>query len=240
LQDLIKTNNQILGLSDYNLWFLETFMWFYDYNIVNAMFEKHGMPLEMCKVFHSLKKCNDTGIFEILLYNSYLHANKEKYGYKFKDVEIIFNKYLEEDLRFQYLKEFNLNFKGCCGVLEHFMLFLNKKNTASFAKIIKEMKLTIFRCEHSNDNYFEQISLLRKYSPNILAASQEHKFGLNSNNMLSIILDIAVLRKISSTVKDFVKPLINTVKWIFKPLRLVYLILRLLIKCFINTIRYFS
>lgn len=163
-------------------WFLENFVWFYDKAILNDMFQCYGSPIEMADKVYDLQVEQKirTGIFEIELYQAYLYHNKDKYNYTVIDIDKLLESKLNTSLLRKYLDDHNKLFNGACGILEHAMLLLTHSNWKSLANMFKTCNFSIIRCDYSN---FENIELQEKFlnivQPNILAASQEHAFGIN-------------------------------------------------------------
>jgi hypothetical protein len=163
-------------------WFLENFVWFYDKAILNDMFQCCGYPIEMAdKVYglHDEQKI-ESGIFEIELYQAYLYHNNNKYNYTVIDIDKLLESKLNRSLLRKYLDDYNNLFNGNCGILEHTMLLLTESNWETLANMFKTYNFNIIRCDYSD---FENIELQEKFmgivKPNILAASQEHAFGIN-------------------------------------------------------------
>lgn len=165
-------------------WFLENFVWFYDKAILNDMFQIYGTPIEMAEKVYSLKdeQKRESGIFEIELYQAYLYHNNDKYNYTVIDVDNLLKSNLSTSSLQKYFDNYNNLFKGNCGFLEHTMLLLDETNCEILAEMFKKYRFNIIRCDYS---IFENITLQEKFmqilQPNILAASQEHAFGLHDS-----------------------------------------------------------
>lgn len=165
-------------------WFLENFVWFYDKKILNDLFDIYGSPIEMAEKVYSLKdeQKRESGIFEIELYQAYLYHNNDKYNYTVLDVDNLLKDNLPPKLLQKYFEDYNNHFKGNCGFLEHTMLLLNDANLEILAEMFKKYRFNIIRCDYS---IFENIKLQEKFidivQPNILAASQEHAFGIHDS-----------------------------------------------------------
>jgi hypothetical protein len=163
-------------------WFIENFVWFYDKKVLKDMFNDFGSPIEMAEKIYNLKdeQKKDSGIFEIELYQAYLYHNNDRYNYKVIDVDNLLETNLPSSELTKYIKNYNNMFKGNCGFLEHTCLLLTKKNWKILAQIFKKYRFNIIRCDYS---IFKNIVLQEKFmeivKPNILAASQEHAFGIN-------------------------------------------------------------
>lgn len=186
LSQMLENVNRLLEFQC-DKWFLENFIWFYEKNILLNLFAEHGCFEKMVIALDERNKNLDvsenirTGIFEIILYQNYLYKNKERYGYRIIEVEDELKKYLEDkDLETFYEKFYNVC-KGNCGYLEHAVLFLTNKNVRDLALIFKENNFNIIRCDSTNlKNYKLQTTFMNIVKPNILAASQDHAFGMNS------------------------------------------------------------
>lgn len=176
-------NVNFLLKQNIDMWLLENFVWFYDKNILFDLFNEYGFPFEMAELIYSLEdeQKNNSGIFEIELYQAFVYYNRDKYNYKFLDVDKKMIKTLPDKVLNNYINEYNKKFEGNCGLLEHTAMLLDEQNYCPLANIFKENNFNIIRCDYSN---FENIELQEKFlkivEPNILAASQEHAFGINS------------------------------------------------------------
>lgn len=175
--------NFILG-KPCDRWFLENFVWFYDKAILKDMFQEYGTPIEMAEKVYGLKDEQkiESGIFEIELYQAYLYNNNDKYNYTVIDVDNLLKSNLSASSLQKYFDNYNNLFKGNCGFLEHTMLLLDETNCEILAEMFKKYRFNIIRCDYS---IFENIKLQEKFmnvaQPNILAASQEHAFGLHDS-----------------------------------------------------------
>lgn len=173
--------NFLLG-KNCDKWFLENFVWFYDKKILNDLFDEYGSPIEMAERVYSLKDEQkiESGIFEIELYQAYLYHNNDKYNYTVLDVDNLLKNNLSPKLLQKYFEDYNNHFEGNCGFFEHTMLLLNDANWEILAELFKKYHFNIIRCDYST---LENIKLQEKFmdivQPNILAASQEHAFGIN-------------------------------------------------------------
>lgn len=200
----VKRNTSILLNKESNIWFLENFVWFYDFNILNDMFEKYGAPIQMVESIHQNKKSFNE-IFEIDLYHTYIYNNINKYNYHFIDVDKELAKIPNNK---KYKEEFQKKFNGGCGLLEHIMLFLNNNNIKEFGNILKNINFNIIRCDNTTiENYMLQKKFLEIVQPVILAASQEHAFGINS-----------VFTTLVKTTKSYTKLCKHFYRW-YNPLK---------------------
>lgn len=192
-------------------WYLEHFMWYYDKQILKNMFTEYG---DLSSFIEKLRKQNadqkdidsKTGIFEIVLYYAYLDMNKEKYGYKEINADELLKKYLNKNLLENYKYNFYKNFIGGCGIIERCLMLLSEGNTELLANMFKSIGLNIIRCDQSNiENFKLQKRFLGIVQPNILAASQDHIFGINSNSNI-IKISNRFLPKLEKHIRNFIHP----------------------------------
>lgn len=184
--------NYNLILKNYiDIWFLETFSWFYDKNILNTMFEKYGSPFKIINDIYNKTKDNyiEAGCFEICLYQAYIFLNNKQFGYNIIDTYKLLKDNLTTIQFKQYNNNYYLKFLGGTGFLEHSMLLANRNNVESISNILKNSKFNILRCEKTDINNYEiQKILINIVKPNILAASQRHVFGINNNKKMKMYL----------------------------------------------------
>lgn len=226
--------NYLLGMNT-DKWFLENFVWFYDKKILKDMFEKYGYPIQMAEKIYKLKdkqKCK-SGIFEIELYQAYVYHHRENYDYKFIDVdEILENKFSKKNLE-DYLNDYHNIFGGGSGLLEHSMMLLNEENYKLLAEVFNENHFNIIRCNYSD---FENIQLQEKFidivSPNILAASQEHSFGLKTP-FVELVIKNNAYRKIIKHIQRLCSK-----KDVFEIIPILYFIFLFPFNYFINCYKY--
>jgi hypothetical protein len=183
---MLKNISKILDSSIENKWFIEDFMWFYDKQILLNMFYEYGSLFSMISFLFTKNKNlkfnidEKFGIFEIVLYYAYLYNNAKRFGYKIINVNDIINNFMSVNEYDKYYISFISRFCGACGILEHTMLLLTEANWETLANMFKTYNFNIIRCDYSD---FENIELQEKFmgivKPNILAASQEHAFGIN-------------------------------------------------------------
>ena len=192
-------------------WYIEHFMWYYDKQILKNMFLELG---DLNSLIEKLKKQNTnqknidrkTGIFEIVLYYAYLDMNKEKYGYKEISIDELLKKYLDENLLEDYKYNFYKKFKSTSGVIEHCLMLLSENNIEALANMFKAAGLNIIRCEKSDiENFNLQKRFIEIVQPNILAASQDHIFGINNNSNIFKNSNI-FLPKLKKHIKKFIHP----------------------------------
>lgn len=220
-------------------WFLENFVWFYDKKILQEMFAIWGSPIEMAEKIANLNNQTkiEAGIFEIELYQEYIYQNLDKYGYKFINADELLEKNLNNVELKKYLSSHNNKFKGNCGLLERCMSLIDRDNYLFFAEIFKNNSFNIIRCDETNiKNYKYQKKFLEIVQPNILAASQDHAFGVN-NKFEKILLKNKYYFKIQKhfqTLKNVLNPIVALIK---EPITIVFYSLVWLIKFPINLIR---
>ena len=214
LLDVNQNINYILHNQMSNKWFLETFMWFYDYKILERLFSLYGSPIEIVsKVYNHLLKNNQnvfTGVFEIILYNSFLYKLKNIYSYNFINVDEMLLNILNEKQLEKYKTKFSEMFAGGNGVVEMIMVLLTKNNIIPLANLFKQLHINIIRCEFTNiKNYRLQKKFLKIVRPNILAASQNHLWGINNNfsNRFNIFIrNSKSYEKLKKHIKNFLFP----------------------------------
>lgn len=179
-KNVVANRNLIFGTDD-DHWFLENFVWFYDKTILADLFERHGTPFEIVDRIRrtgnpARKEC---GIFEIDLYQSFIYINNAKYGYRIVDVERFLDG-LGDAERTKYLSDWTKKFDGNCGLVEHALMLLTQENAGALAHCFKESRFDIIRCESSTfRNCRLQKRFLDDVRPCILAASQDHFFGIS-------------------------------------------------------------
>jgi hypothetical protein len=216
LFDVVKASNEFLG-SAVPYWFLENFVWFYDRAILRDLIRDER------KFFEAVKRLSSgrTGVFEIQLYQAFVWLNREQYGYRFNDCIELLEKALGKIAADKYLAEFYRYFEGACGVMEHTMLMLDKRNTIPLASLFKNLRFNVIRCDH-----MEMCSLQRQFmnivQPVILAASQDHLFGLNAAPERR---SAKAMEHAEKHFRKFLRPFRETLKWIAEPFAaLLYLL----------------
>ena len=176
----VMRNNKILFPSIKNEWFLETFAWFYDKNILEKMFATTSVFDHIDKVYRQApKEDKEWGCFEIEMYCSYLYLNRDALKYRFVDAVSILKNILDEDFN-SYMNLYNYVFHGESGCLEQVSVLQNKK-PIQLGETLKTIGVSAVRCSFStlvNINY--QKEFFDSLSPAILAASQDHCFGINN------------------------------------------------------------
>jgi hypothetical protein len=206
--DVVEASNELLG-STVPYWFLENFVWFYDRAILRDLIKGEKEFLKAVKRLSSGR----TGVFEIQLYQAFVWLNREKYGYRFNDCMERLEEALGKNAADKYLAEFHRYFEGNCGIMEHAMLLLDKRNTVPLATLFKNLRFDVIRC-----NRMERYPLQRRFmgivQPAILAASQEHLFGLNA---APGIRSAQAMEHAEKHFREFLRPFHNTLKWIVEP-----------------------
>lgn len=186
--NVILNANYLLNM-DCNKWFLENFIWFYDKKILEDLFNEIGSPIELANKIYSLDNIEKTesGIFEIILYQDYIYKNNNRYNYRLINSDELLELNLTHKDYEDYMKIYHNTFNGNFGILEQTMLFLNDSNLKPLALLFKQNNFNIIRCDYTNiDNFVLQNEFLNIVQPNILAASQDHAFGIN--NKIKILL----------------------------------------------------
>lgn len=216
--------SDVLSIKD--TWFLENFIWFYSRDILIDMFEEIGNPLSIVdEIYENIPKTNrEQGIFEICLYQAYLYKNNNRYNYGIIDTNTILstlNK-LEHKAYEKYKNEYFSLWQGEFGILEMAMTLLNKDNYKIMAQIFSEYKFNIVRCDFTNlHNYKAQMEFLTIFSPNILAASQNHTWGINHNTREKIwcllVWNNVFARYIYNDIKNILRPITPFVMWLKYP-----------------------
>lgn len=230
-QGVIDNTNFLLG-QNCDRWFLENFVWFYDKNILNDLFNEYGSPIEMAEKVYNLKdkQRRESGIFEIELYQTYLYNNIDKYNYNDIDVNALLKKSLADDDLKIYLEKYYILCKGGCGLLEKTMSFLNNSNYQALANAFKDSHFNIIRCDKTD---FDNIELQEKFldivQPNILAASQEHAFGIN-DRYKTLIADNKYTAKVIKHWSRLINPTIKPLQWFLEPFSLTLYCIKWIIK----------
>jgi len=222
-QCIIDNTNYLLG-QEVDKWFLENFVWFYDKKILNDMFEKHGTPIEMAEKIYQLKdkRHRNSGYFEIELYQAYLYQNLEKYNYKFLNVDELLSNALSIQEFNNYLDNYYKNFNGNCGLLEHSLILLNEQNCEQLANMFKENSFNIIRCDYSIlDNITLQEKFINIVKPNILAASQEHAFGVK-DKFTTLVIKNKYLIKLEKHLFYLMHPSKFSLQLLIEPFSIIF------------------
>ena len=204
---IIENTNYLLN-NPGKEWFLENFVWFYDKKILNDMFKELGTPIELANKILAAKSSNilkTPDIFEIQLYQNYILKNNLQYKYKVINADEILIKYLNEPNYTQYISDFYNIFKGQAGVLERATIVLNENNYTDIALMFKDNNFNIIRCDYTDmNNLIIQKKFLDKLQPNILAASQNHGFGVN-NIKIKLLQNSKYYIKLKKHTKRFLE-----------------------------------
>lgn len=236
----ITQNINYLMNNKCDLWFLENFVWFYDKKILMDLFKEVGSPIEMAEKIYKRNKTaieiNDIkfGIFEILLYQNYLFKYAKKLNYRFICVDDELIAKLGKKNYETYKNNFYQQLNGHCGLIEQSCLLLDKSNYKTIGKIFKDNKINIIRCDKTDLKLYPlQKQFLEIVQPCILAASQEHCFGINNTwqNRLRIVLSsIKPFEKLKKHFLRFVEPFRKVINWIFEPFSILYYFIKVLFK----------
>lgn len=212
--------------------FIENFVWFYDKKILNDLFNSYGMPIKLVQqIYDNYEEGSfgrEVGIFEIELYQAYVWLNRNKYGYKFINT----TKYLKSILSLKQWNEFmkyhDKKYEGNCGLLERITELLSVLPADKIANWMKSNNYNIIRCDQTNiENFKLQKRFLQKINPNILAASQDHIWGINytRQNKKRLIRESHSFRKLTECWNYFKIPFIipaRIIKWILQPIILLF------------------
>lgn len=180
----ISNINQLLNIKCIK-WPLENFMWFYDYDILTALFREYGDLNQMAESIF-WKNCGQPfqpGIFEILLYQEYIYINAERFGYSVIEIDEEIKKVLDKKTVAHYTRKMLDRYNCAGGFAEHMSEHLTEANRDALAQVMKDNRQWIIRCDRSASYrmYKIQKPFMEAVKPNILAASQEHYFGLNQS-----------------------------------------------------------
>lgn len=198
--------------------FLENFVWFYDKSILHNLVEEYGSPIEIVRDVAERNTAQSfgrlVGIFEIELYHAYIWLNRGRYNYKFYNVSEIMRNALSDEQMTWYVRNHNRKFAGNCGLLERVMNMLNRSNINVLAQLVVSLNFNIIRCEQA---YFKTYRLEKTFlkitRPNILAASQDHPFGINNKYVLLRHLFLRLKKHFAGFVAPFV--------WIATPFKIL-------------------
>lgn len=197
-------------------WFLENFVWFYDKRILEDMFAQYGSPIQIVqKVYNDvnadfMKK--EAGIFEIELYQAYIWKNLARYKYDFFDVSLALHNMLTPELYANYVREHDLLFEGNCGLFERITEMLNFISIQQAGILFKKHNFNIIRCDRTDaGNYKLQKQFMDIVQPSILAASQNHCFGLNAtfkNRFRLLVTESKSFMKLQKHGRKFIVPFV--------------------------------
>ena len=206
-ENVINNIDYILN-TNCDKWFLENFVWFYDKNILKDMVNDLGQPIDFVDKIYQNRNAQGikSGVFEIELYQAYIYMNNFKYNYNLINVNEKLKIALGNDRYNNYVKSYTDKYKGDFGLVEMAMLLLTTDNIEPLANMFKDNKFNIIRCDNSEaKNYLLQTKFLNIVQPNILAASQDHFFGVN-NKFLSLFNNDKYVRKFKKHFSNAIKP----------------------------------
>lgn len=206
-ENVINNIDFILN-TNFDKWFLENFVWFYDKNILKDMVNDLGQPIEFVDKIYRNRNAQgiESGVFEIELYQAYIYMNNFKYNYNLINVNEKLKIALGNDRYNNYVKSYTDKYKGDFGLVEMAMLLLTEDNVEPLANIFKNNNFNIIRCDSTNiKNYRLQTKFLDIVQPNILAASQDHAFGIN-NKFLCLLNNDKYIKKFKKHFSNAIKP----------------------------------
>lgn len=189
---IIKKN--VCQCTDYLLdfksdkWFLESFNWFYEKTILLDLINELGTPIDLIKKAQVAGKLQgfEPYVFEICLYQNYIYKNRQKYHYRILDVNQKCKDYLGQAGYKRYLNAYYSKFNGEGGVLEFVCNMLCSDNVEALATLIKDNHFLIIRVENVACSPSIQKKFIKIADPYILAASQNHPWGINDQWSLKI------------------------------------------------------
>ena len=122
------------------------------------------------------------------------------------------------------------------------MLFLNKDNVQIFANTFKDLNFNIIRCEQTTyKNYKLQKQFLNIVKPNILAASQNHCFGIKRNQLFKgLFLQSNTVRRFLRHFKIVIAPITYMLKWVARLVFLPFDIILVFVKFITIVLFYFK
>jgi hypothetical protein len=167
-------------------WLLENFVWFYEKRILSDLFAACGPLIGIAERLFarndSLPGLRDikNGIFEITLYQNFVFHNRAKYGYAFNDLDKELARVLPPGVLARYKDAFHKHFQGECGLMEYAPMFLAPDNVQLLAELFCRLRFNIIRCEGVSELALQR-HFMERVRPAILAASQDHAFGLHDN-----------------------------------------------------------
>lgn len=164
-------------------WPLENFVWFYDIDILKQLFQEYGSLLNMAEEIYweNCGQAQQPGIFEILLYQQYIYMNAKRFGYEVVEIDKAIEKAFSKKDFTAYKKAMLQKYNCAGGFAEHASEYLTSTNWEALADVMRENRQWIIRCDQSQSYriYQKQKPFIEKAGPYILAASQEHFFGIN-------------------------------------------------------------
>ena len=217
--ELYNSNQSSLN----DIWFLENFVWFYDKSILTKMFEKLGEPFSIIDnlYINSPVENREQGCFEICLYQGFIYKYNECFDYRIIHTEDLINDTFKDNIKLyqKYEKDYYSLWGGEFGFIEMTMALLTDKNYSLFAQSFKKYNFNIIRCDFTNlNNYKAQKLFLDILSPNVLAASQNHIWGVNDTlrdkvwNLL--VFNNSFARFIYADMKNIIRPIKPLLAWI--------------------------
>ncbi|PXZ07249.1 hypothetical protein DKK70_05185 [Gilliamella apicola] len=233
LEAVLKTTDMLTSFKS-DKFFLENFMWFYDKQILNDLFNELGSPINLIEKNYKfcIRKHLMQAVFEITLYQNYIYKNNDKYNYHIINVDEEVEKNLGTEQSEKYVNKFAHKRHGGGGLIEYTSQLLTKRNVAGMSQLFKNLEINIMRCECTTaSNYALQKQFISYIKPNILAASQFHLFGINNtvkNKFRVIFLESSNFLMLKRNLSLFFKPIsivlrpfTNIYKWFIKPIVLV-------------------
>lgn len=182
LREAVSNIDDLIGCGR-ERWFLEHFVWFYRRDILEDLVREAGTPIEMAERVHQRTQFRALrpGVLEILLYHGYLYRNRDRYDCRAVDIEEQCRRFLPEEEFGRYVSRFYQYFHGHNGLTEQAMMLLTPENVRPLADLFIANRIQILRCEATTyENYPLQREFIARVRPAILAASQNHLFGLHS------------------------------------------------------------
>lgn len=222
-EQAVREVEYVLGVET-DRWYIECFAWFYDYRILQDLVDRHGSPMELVKkgkdcadlISKTGKRC---GVFEILMYCTFLEKNNDRYHYRFVDIFEEYKKYLppEEFTLYQNARNFMEGSEG--GFAERFCNFLTKSNIGPLTRLYSKNRFQIIRCQsEKKSDYLLQKQFLSAAGVVILAASQDHIFVPDARRKMVEIWfkqrGLAVKEFIKKSIKTLSLPLYNNLRTI--------------------------
>lgn len=208
----INRNIDCIFSSESKYWFLENFIWFYDKNILIDLIKYYGTPIEIIQKSkeNNVDDIYKLGVFEIILYHRFIYENKDTYKYKFIDIDAVLQQTLSPNLLNKFLDMFYADCNGGNGVLEMALRYLDNNNIDLLENLFVNNRFNIIRCDMGYNKYWHQRRFIKNVKPNILAASQDHLFGVNNNiklicTQLSVVYKDIIYTFLSRIMKRIIK-----------------------------------